>query len=262
MGHGQQAMSLLARTPHLALTGLLYCLLWWGTPSHSGEFSVLPIRLELGPSVRSGVIAVRNDGKSKLTFQMQSVDWFQDPAGKDQYSETRDLIFYPKIMSVEPGQEGLIRVGLKAPVGPTERTYRLFIEEMPGPPVPRTESGAQINVLLRFGAPIFVAPQQPRDGLEMAAPQVEKGTLTFKVRNSGNRHQVVQGIDIKGHDGQGAEVFALTLADRYLLTGTTKSYTASIPGDRCTRVSALSIILKTDKLRHEEKLHINGGVCN
>lgn len=255
-------MSLLARTPQLALSGLLCSLLWWPMLANSGEFSVLPIRLELGPAVRSGVIAVRNDGKSKLTFQMQGVDWVQDAAGKDQYLETRDLIFYPKIMSVEPGQEGLIRVGLKAPVGPTERTYRLFIEEMPGPSVPRTESGAQINILLRFGAPIFVAPQQPRDGLDLGAAQVESGTLTFKVTNSGNRHQVVQGIDIRGQDAQGVEVFALTLADRYLLTGTTKSYTASIPTERCTRLSALSIVFKTDKLRHQEKVDINPGMCN
>ena len=49
-----------------------HCLAAW-----SGEFVVDPIRLELSPSARSGVISVRNEGKDKLLFQMQAREWSQ-----------------------------------------------------------------------------------------------------------------------------------------------------------------------------------------
>ena len=81
--------------------------------SVAGEFSVNPIRLELGAIAKSGVIGVRNEGKTKLSFQLQSMEWTQDATGKDLYADSSDLVFFPKIMSVEPGEEGLIRVGTK-----------------------------------------------------------------------------------------------------------------------------------------------------
>jgi fimbrial chaperone protein len=224
------------------------------------EFAVNPIRLDLGPAARNGAIAVRNEGKEPLGFQMQAMEWTQDAQGKDTYTETADLIFFPKIMTVEPGKETLLRVGVKNAVVPTEKTYRLFIEQMPGA---RTEStpGAAVNVLIRFGAPIFVSPAAPRDGAEFTAASLAKGVLTLGVRNTGNRHQVVQGIELKGQDTQGNEVYSLMLADRYILAGTTKTYTATIPAAQCGRIAGLTVELKTDKLALKNKLDVNRAMC-
>lgn len=230
-------------------------------PAMAGEFSVNPIRLELGAAVRSGVIAVRNDGKVKLSFQLQAVEWTQDAAGKDQYLETNDLVFFPKLMTVEPDQEGVVRVGTRNAVTPVEKTYRLFIEELPGVAKAAEGAGAQINVLIRFGAPIFVTPLKAQDGLEIEAYSLAKGVLTLSARNTGNRHQLVQGIHLKGSDARGTEIYALTLADRYLLTGTAKSYTASIAAEPCSRLSELVVELKTDKLSVKRKLDVTRAMC-
>ena len=106
-----------------------WCILFVCGTVAAGEFSINPIRLELGAVAKSGVIGVRNEGKTKLSFQLQSMEWTQDVTGKDLYADSSDLIFFPKIMSVDPGEEGLIRVGTKNSAVPSERTYRLFIEE-------------------------------------------------------------------------------------------------------------------------------------
>ena len=91
----------------------------------AGDFSVNPIRIDFGPGVRSSALSVRNEGKEKLGFQVEAMEWTQDAAGADQYAESRDLVYFPRILSVAPGEEGLIRVGVKAPVVPVEKTYRL-----------------------------------------------------------------------------------------------------------------------------------------
>ena len=211
--------------------------------------------------MRSSVIMVKNEGKEKLSFQLEAKEWTQDSSGKDVYSETRDLIFFPKIMSIDPGQEGLVRVGAKIPITASERTYRLFIEELPAATQQAPRAGAQINVLIRFGEPIFVQPLKPQDSLAIEAGALTKGALTFSVRNTGNRHQVVQGIRIRGTDAAGAEAYALTLADRYLLAGTLKTYTTSIAPEICTKLVDVQVEAKTDKATAKHKVDVTRAMC-
>lgn len=235
--------------------------------STHAQFAVSPIRLELGANARSGAIAVRNESKEAITFQVQSLAWTQDAEGKDHYEESKDLVFFPKLLTVEPGQEALVRVGTKTPLVPSEKTYRLFIEQLPAPAQTDGKAGgsrgtAQVNVLIRFGAPIFVGPVTPQDSAQFTALQLSKGTLTLGVKNTGNRHQMVQGIEIKGTDAQGNEVYALTLADRYLLAGTAKSYTTAIPPAQCNRIAGLTVELKTDKLGLKNRLDVTRAMCS
>lgn len=233
-----------------------------GVPARAGEFAVNPVRLELGAGVKSGVFTVTNDGSDKLNFQIQAMEWTQDASGKDQYTQTRDLIFFPKIMSIEPGQEGVIRVGLRPPPAATEKTYRLFIEELPGVRKKPEGPGAQINFLIRFGAPIFAAPAQPQDALQIEGLELKKGMVSVSAKNAGNRHQMVQGIHLRGIDSQGKAVFQLDIADRYLLAGVQKSYTSAVTVEQCQRMAALEVELKTDKLSASRKLEVTRAMCS
>lgn len=230
-------------------------------PALAGDFSVNPIRLELGRSTKSGAIGVRNEGKEKLSFQVQAMVWTQDDQGKDQYAETQDLVFFPRILSIEAGDEGLIRVGAKNVVVPAEKTYRVFIEELPGVIKSLEGPAAQVNVLIRFGAPVFVAPLQPQDGLVIDQVQLAKGRLTFSAKNTGNRHQLVQGIDLKGLDAAGSQVYALTIAERYLLAGTSKTISAVLTAEECGKITTLAIEMKTDKAGADRKLDVVPAMC-
>jgi fimbrial chaperone protein len=227
----------------------------------ASEFAVNPIRLELGPNARSGVIGVRNEGKEKISFQMQAMQWTQDAQGQDQYAETQDLVFFPKLMTVEGGEEGVIRIGTRFAVVPQEKTYRLFIEELPGANKPRTEKGPLVNVMIRFAAPIFVRPLKPEDGLELQKIDLSSGELSLVARNSGNQHQVVEGIQLKGTDRQGRAVYALTLADRYLLAGSSRRYSTIIPKEQCAQIAQLAIEFRTDKVSQTGKLEVGQAMC-
>jgi len=248
--------------PHLhlmvfaaALAGAAVC-----GSAGAGEFIVSPVRLELGSTTRSGAITVRNEGKDMLSFQLEAMEWRQDGDGKDQYVETQELVFFPKIMSVGPGQEALIRVGAKTPLVQREKTYRLFIQEMPAP-APAPSNGAQVNFLIRFGAPIFVVPVKAQDSLAVDSLGLVKGTVHIATRNSGNRHQVVQGVHLKGADAAGAEIFTLTLADRYLLAGTAKTFSATVPPQQCARLTSLSVEVRTDRLSTVRQLDVDPTMC-
>lgn len=240
-------------------TALLGCAL--AAPPAAAEFVVSPVRVDLGPASRSAAIKVRNDGKEKIGFQLEAMEWRQDAGGKDQYLPTQELVFFPKIMSVEPGDEGVIRVGAKTPVVETEKTYRLFIQELPGAAKAPENAAAQVSFLIRFGAPVFVAPVKPQDSLALDNVALAKGTLSLSARNGGNRHQIFQGIHLKGADAAGKEVYALALTDRYLLAGASKAFSADIPAAQCALLASLSVEVKTDKLSTVRKLDVTPSMC-
>lgn len=246
-----------SRAAGLAAWMFIACSRAWA----GGDFAIAPLRVDLGPGARSAAITVTNEGKERLNFQLDAKEWTQDAAGKDQYAETSELIFFPRLMSVEPGQEGIVRVGVKAAPAATEKSYRLFIEELPGLQRRPEGNGAVVNVLIRFGVPIFAAPIQPQDALAIESVEVKNGVVAVTARNAGNRRQVIQGVHLKGADRAGASVYGLDIADRQLLAGAARTYTASIPPEQCQNIAVLSIEVKTDKLSETRSLDVTRAMC-
>lgn len=208
---------------------------------------------------------VKNEGLEKLAFQIEAKEWTQDADGKDQYTDSTDLIFFPKILSLNAGVEGVIRVGAKNSIVAAEKTYRIFIEELPGvtppPSQPGAQGSAQISVLIRFGAPVFIAPATPDDHADITSLALSHAVVALTIKNTGNRHQLVEGIELKGMDSFGKEIYALTLADRYLLNGASKGYKATIPAEQCAKLATLRVALKTDKAEAKRTIDVNRSSC-
>ena len=242
----------------LIAAALLYFAL---STAQAGEFTVKPVRLDVVPSAKSTSLSIVNDGAEKLSFQLQAMDWTQDKDGKDFYSDSHDLIFFPKLMTIEPGQEALVRIGFKSPATFTEKTYRLFIEELPGIVKKIEGNSAQINVLVRFGLPIFAAPMLPQDILVIDGIEFKSRVLSFTAQNSGNRHQMFTSIRIAGTNVENKSIFGLDIADRYLLASSSKSYKTVLSAQQCRELTFITIDIKTDKLAQSRKLDVKSDMC-
>jgi len=229
-------------------------------PSLAGEFSVAPVRMELGAAARTGVFTVRNEGRERLSFQVSAMQWTQDAQGRDQYTDTTDIVYFPRILSIEGGQEALVRVGIKQPLVQTEKTYRVFIEELPVG-ANATAPGTQVRVLVRFAPPIFVKPVKAEDRLDVERLQVTGGAVRLTLRNSGNQHQMVEAIRLQGRSAAGGNVYSMTLAERYLLAGTTKDYTAPLTREQCLAMASIATEVKTDKAAAQRQVDVNPAMC-
>lgn len=229
------------------------------SPAFAGEWSVSPIRLDLSKDVKSGVITVSNSGDTKVHLQIRATEWVQDAEGKDSYEETSDIIFFPKIMTLEKHEEKVIRTGIKVPSINKEKTYRLFIEEIPEP---RKAEGATVAIALRFGVPIFIAPQKAEVKGVIAALELNKGVLSSVVKNSGNTHFMISSIDIKGKNDKGEDIFSKELSGWYLLNGSSRTYSTDIPQDKCTDLEKVSIEVKTkEEISFNGKLDVDKAMC-
>lgn len=228
----------------LTVGTLLFVLLLSPSITYPGEWRVSPIRLDLGREAKSGVITVINEKAEKLQVQMKAFEWTQDAEGKDIYTDTDDLIFFPKIIVFEKNEERIVRAGIKVPAVAREKTYRLFIEEIPEP---KKAEGVNVALAIRFGVPIFVRPLKEEAKGEISKIEMSKGALNVLIRNTGNLHLIISTVTIKGTDAKGEEIFSRDLAGWYLLSGASRLYTTLLSQDVCKDIARFSIEVKTDK---------------
>ena len=231
-------------------------------PAFGAEYTVSPMRLELSRAARSGVVTLTNTGASRIDFQMTAMEWTQDAQGVDHYAETGEIIFFPKILTLVPNEDRVIRVGAKSAPAASERTFRLFIERIPAPEPEPLSPGAHIAVNIRFALPIFVKPVLRKTQGEFTNVALARSELTVALRNAGNEHFLLDdGIVVSGRTARGEELFAQRISDRYLLAGIVKVYMASIAKDICVRLATLEVTAKTQQFTLSRKLDVDPASC-
>jgi len=222
----------------------------------AGEFSVTPIRAELKTGALSETITVTNDSSMRLRLNIKLMEWTQDESGTDVYKDSGDLIYFPRQMDIEAGAKRLVRVGAKNPAAATERTYRLFIEEVPE--TAPLGAPAAVTFYFRFGVPIFLPPAVPKARPEVMAPTLDKGKLSLGVRNTGNQHFRLNTIIVT--DGAG---YRKEIPGWYSLAGTSRTYTVDIPPDACRKAKELAIKLEGDAgISLDRKLNVDPARCS
>lgn len=220
--------------------------------SSAGEFAVSPLRLSLTPIARTSAFTVRNDDTTPLSFQVRGMAWTQDAQAIDRYEPATDLIYFPRLLTLAPGQEGVIRVGARPDNFAVEKTYRLFIEELAATKTPSSDT-PQVRLLVRFGAPIFVKPAQSVRSLRIQGISRSAGALAWTVRNAGNAHELFREMRVEALDAAGAVVAAHLVAARYLLAGSGQSFSVALEPGQCDRIARISVSATTEDLQtHRE----------
>jgi len=239
--------------------GILMIPLVCASKARSGEWRVTPIQLTFGREAKSGVITVVNEAAEKLQVQLKAFEWTQDPEGKDQYTETNDILFFPRILILEKAEERIVRAGIRMPAVAKEKTYRLFIEEIPEPKKPE---GVNVSIAIRFGVPIFVKPIKEEAKGEIEKIEMANGTFHARMKNTGNLHFIVRSVTVKGKNPNGGEIFSKELSGWYLLAGASRDYTTTLPQEVCLEVSKVVVEVKTDKVTLAGDLAADKTMCS
>jgi fimbrial chaperone protein len=236
---------------------LVLCAALWNCAAAAvaAQFSVTPIRVDLAPGVMNETITVTNDGDSPLRVLVKLSLWTQDASGADVYTDSADLIYFPRQLQIEPGGKKLVRVGAKTPGGVTERAYRLFIEEQPEPA--SSSSTSRLSFQLRFGVPIFVAPVNPKPQPEVGDPVLAAGKVSIAVRNPGNASFRLNRIAITNASG-----FSQEATGWYSLAGTSRTYDIDIPRDVCRKGGEFDITFEGEKVKVERKVQVDPARCS
>lgn len=246
------------RSALLRLARLLPVLLAAAVPlaAVAGSFGVSPIRIELGAQARTGAITVTNDDAAALRTQIRLVQWSQDDSGKDVYTPSEELVFFPRLMTMGSNEQRLVRVGLRGPALEREKTYRLFIEELPPPPEPGADGASRVAIAVSFGVPIFLRPAQEQPAGVIERLELGPGKLLVRVRNTGNVHFRISAISARGDGG-----FAAETAGWYLLAGAAREYELPIDARQCAQLQRLSVLVATDRTELRGELPVDPSKC-
>lgn len=223
----------------------------------AGDFSVSPIRLELQRGAKTGAVTVNNDATAPLNLQVKLAAWSQDAVGKDVYEDSNDLTYFPRLIKLAPQKQQLVRVGLRIPARDSEKTYRLFLEEIPEPlkPDQTRVAAAAIAVAIRFGVPIFVKPPQETIRGAITSLTMLDNALIVKVQNTGNVHFIIEALTATRAS------FKKSIQGWYLLPGITRDYTIPLDTDGCQAVGAVQVSVKTNRLELSETMPANQVKC-
>lgn len=241
------------------LQRFLLAALWLAAPAaDAAEFSVSPIRVEMPRGARSAAVSVGNEDQRPLRMQLRLMEWTQDGEGKDLYRESDELIYYPRMMTVPPQDKRLVRIGLRspsgAPAGAAERTYRLYIDELPA-----LDEGAPavsgVSFTIRFALPVFVPPVEPKLRGAIDSITLQDGKLRVAVSNPGNLSFRIASVAAR------SGAFAAEAGGWYLLAGATRVHTLDIPAEACRKLRRLDVTVKADKLSLEGGLDVEAGMC-
>lgn len=210
--------------------------------ANASSVDVNPTRIHLASAERSESLVLHNGGTAPVRFQVTSFDWKQSLSGEMQLGPTSDLSFFPSLLELKPNESRKIRVMSRVPVGATEKTYRLFVDELP-PPEGSRASGVQ--VLTRLGVPVFLQPPNPRAQPVLAA-KLEKARLHVTLENTGNSYYVAEAVEVVGRAANGAVVLEQKLPAWYVLARGRRVYDLPVGPEACKKLTSVKLSVKSD----------------
>jgi len=233
----------------------------WGQASlaSGATFSVNPTRVVLTARAATSLVTIRNEGDQPSRFQVNVVKWGQDERGQMQLTPTDDMVVFPLMMTLDPGQERSVRVGAATTFGPVEKSYRLIIEELP--PLERSADTANVRMLTRMVVPIFLEPPSPKASARLTDVALGAGVLHFTLQNTANVYFIPDAVTVKAFDQRGTELLINTLEAWYVLAGGSRVYEVEMPQPLCEQMRSLAIEVTIGTASLKARLETPASAC-
>ncbi len=231
-------------------------------PAGANIFSVNPIRIYLSSKSTSALLTVHNDSSEQLRFQVAVFAWDESPKAETLLTPTEDIIFFPALMTIAPGKERKIRIGTTIPFPAQEKSYRIFVQELPPEQKPDpSKQAANISMLTRMAIPIFLVPESKRPTEALEDLSVGDGKFLFSLKNTGNVHFLAQKVQVQALPEKGAALIDKELPTWYVLAGRLRAYFVDVPKAVCSSIRSFHIRVELGD-RVLEKTHATpGGAC-
>ncbi|MFL5277468.1 MAG: molecular chaperone [Myxococcales bacterium] len=227
------------RTPLQIASALLCAMLWTGSVSAAG-LQVSPVVIELSTAQKNAIISLRNDGATETRYQANVVTWSQDENGQMKFAPTRDLVLFPQLLGLKPGEQRNLRVGVTPDkFAALEKTYRVFIEELP--PAERAGERPAVQVLTRVAIPVFLEPTKAVSSARIEGDGAEAGKIVFRLRNLGNVRLRPTELVAEAHDASGKAGARERWDGWYVLAANDRVYEWKLPPEGCGQIRSVQI---------------------
>jgi fimbrial chaperone protein len=202
---------------------------------------VSPVLVTLSTRTSTGVIDLRNDGSDVTRYQISAFAWSEGANGQMTLEPTQDVVFFPTLLELKPGERRSIRVGTQASSGNLEKSYRLFVEELPGAP----SSALSLVVRTRIGIPVFLQPtgRGASANLKIDSAEIVHRVARIHLVNQGQLHTRTQHVTADVLDDGGTALAHLSLDGWYLLPDGQRVYELPL-GSACQKARSVKVAVQ------------------
>ncbi|HUY41433.1 MAG TPA: fimbria/pilus periplasmic chaperone [Candidatus Dormibacteraeota bacterium] len=145
-------------------------------------------RLDVPAGNLAADFTIANDDRVNERFEITAYSWNQHDGAETRRVDVDDVLIFPRLLELAPGESRRIRVGVLRSDPSVESDYRIAVEQLFDPQ--RDRSG--IHFLLAYNLPLFVAPQRSIFNARIAGVSARSRTLYVTVSNGGNVHVFVR----------------------------------------------------------------------
>jgi fimbrial chaperone protein len=229
--------------------------------ANASSFTVNPIKVSLSAKNQSALLTLQSQTSEEIRFKILVQEWKQSPQGEMQLKDTKDIVVYPGLLTLAPNEERKLRIGSTVPRGAVERSYRVFVEELPPLRAPQTTDKSEVKVLTKMGVPIFVSPAKPMAAGTVEGMALVKGKFGFTVKNTGNVFFLVHSVRVKALNAAGASTFDKSIDGWYVLSGGTRVWEIEIPKDACTKSKSLTVEVHSAEVDFSGHMDVAAAGC-
>ena len=165
--------------------------------AQAASLKIYPVRIVLTPKEPVRTMTIQNSSAKTTRIQLRVFSWRQEN-GKDVFEATRDVLANPGLFEIAPKGEQIARFGLRTSPGTVEKSYRIFLEEVPDS---RPNQPGEVRTLLRISIPIFVPVPNATGRLTWRAWPSGPRKVTFAIGNQGTAHVQINRLALTRKDG-------------------------------------------------------------
>jgi len=173
---------------------------------------------------------------------------------------TEDLILFPSLITLEGKETRKVRLGAAVARGASEKTYRVFIEELPSKEA-QPPPGGQVRVLTRLSIPVFLQPPKIAFQGQVTDFKVQDGTASFDIRNIGNSYFSARQIEVIGYEASGRLLFKQQFEGWYILAAGRRHYDVRLSRQDCQTLVRLTVGVQTSVTPLKGEIDVSPGAC-
>ncbi|MGD0346947.1 MAG: fimbria/pilus periplasmic chaperone [Terracidiphilus sp.] len=193
-----------------------------GHTASGQSLSVLPVNVFMQPGQKAATLTVTNSSSKSTSIQVRVFDWGQKD-NEDQLTPSNIVVASPPLVTIEAGASQVVRLILRQSAAGREATYRIVLDQIPGPGEPGV-----VQMVLRLSIPIFAMPATK------AVPKVQfhlerDGDKLFLVGvNIGLSHEALRNIVVTAANGH--KMSAASNVSPYVLAGVSRRWELDAQG--------------------------------
>ena len=204
--------------------------------------SVSPTRLLLPRGSASSYVTITNTSSVPQRYSASAYRWDQTGAIPVVLTPTHDVVFFPGSFTIGSLQSQRIRIGSTTPSETTEKTYRIVVSELPPLQNVISPETAGLAFTASFSIPIYLAPQKAVASGQIAEVVVDRHSLRFTVRNTGNVHLVAKAMHVVAR-GTSETILSNDSSAWFVLANTQHDFVIPLSTGVCAALRTISIVV-------------------